>query len=95
MRGLPEPEGPYNPFQAEMLSVGKVVQRRVRHIEDIIPEFGPFFDRMMEEDPMKRLTAHQALEQFYDIFASLSKAQLESKVVNKCWENGKVIPKQT
>jgi len=114
MRGLPQPEGPYNPFQAEMLSVGDVLQREVRvrrslrhsdfiflwrthfsvffflkqHIEDIIPEFGPFFDRMMEEDPKKRLTAVQALEQFYDIFASLSTAQLESKVVNRYWQNG-------
>jgi len=95
MRGLPQPEGPYNPFQAEMLSVGDVLQREVRHIEDIIPEFGPFFDRMMEEDPKRRLTARQALQQFYDIFASLSKTQLESKVVNRYWENGKVISKQT
>jgi len=30
MRGLPQPEGPYNPFQAEMLSVGDVLQREVR-----------------------------------------------------------------
>jgi len=43
---------------------------------------------MMEEDPKKRLTAVQALEQFYDIFASLSTAQLESKVVNRYWQNG-------
>lgn len=43
---------------------------------------------MMEQDPIKRLTARQALEQFYDIFAGLSKTQLESKVVNRHWENG-------
>ena len=42
----------------------------------------------MEEDPKRRLTARQALERFYDIFASLSKTQLESKVVNRYWENG-------
>lgn len=30
MRGLPRPEGPYNPFQAEMLSVADVLQRQVR-----------------------------------------------------------------
>jgi hypothetical protein len=30
LRGYPEPEGPYNPFQVEMLSVGDVLQRNVR-----------------------------------------------------------------
>ena len=42
---------------------------------------------MMEEDPKKCLMVCQALELFYNIFASLSKTQLENKVVNRYWEN--------
>lgn len=30
LRGMPEPEGPYNPFQVEMYSVGQVLQINIR-----------------------------------------------------------------
>ncbi|KAF8174929.1 hypothetical protein BJ912DRAFT_909635 [Pholiota molesta] len=94
LRGYPEPEGPYNPFQVEMLSVGDVLQRNVRHIENIIPTLGPFFDAMMNPDATKRLTARQALNNFQKIYSSLSKSELNTQVVNLFWDNGVVTPKE-
>ncbi|KAF9478086.1 hypothetical protein BDN70DRAFT_922162 [Pholiota conissans] len=96
LRGYPDPEGPYNLFQVEMLSVGDVLQRHVRlqasialnkqRIEDIVPPLGPFFDAMMNEDASKRLTAHEALTRFQEIYSDLSDTQMNHEVVNLWWE---------
>ncbi|KAF9478085.1 hypothetical protein BDN70DRAFT_68212 [Pholiota conissans] len=93
LRGYPIPDEPYNPFQVEMLSVGDVLQRRVRHIENIVPELGPFFDAMMDADPKKRLTARQALNSFNKMYSNLSESQLNHGVTTLTWDNGVVKAK--
>ncbi|KJA19245.1 hypothetical protein HYPSUDRAFT_44512 [Hypholoma sublateritium FD-334 SS-4] len=95
LRGMHEPEGPYNPFQVEMYSVGLVLQINIRHVEHVVPELGPFFDAMLEDSPAKRLTARQALHAFQKIYESLSDEQLHAKVDMLLWEHGKITPKRT
>jgi hypothetical protein len=98
IRGLPAPPGPYNPFQADVIFLGKILQRWVRvstishagklinltfkiqPIADIVPEIGPFFDSMIDDDGKKRLTARQALEAFQKIHSALSPSQLSHPV---------------
>lgn len=59
-----------------------------QHIENIVPELGPFFDAMLDDIPSKRLTARDALNELNKIYKSLSKAQLNSKVTMLFWHRG-------
>ncbi|KDR85782.1 hypothetical protein GALMADRAFT_234858 [Galerina marginata CBS 339.88] len=93
LRDLPEPQGAYNPFQVDIISLGLILQRWVRHIEDIVPELGPFFDHMVTNDPEQLFTARQALAKFNNIYHSLSKSQLDEVVINRWWQDGIIKPK--
>ncbi|KAF9457534.1 hypothetical protein BDZ94DRAFT_201523 [Collybia nuda] len=90
LRGYETPPGPWNPFQVDILFLGCVLECWVRHIEDIVPEIGPFFDSMVTEDTHKRFTARQALQEFQKIRSQLSPSQLGSLVTNRFWQDGVV-----
>ncbi|KAF8971814.1 hypothetical protein BDZ97DRAFT_1650543 [Flammula alnicola] len=85
LRGLPDPEGPYKPFPLDMLGLGLVLQRHVRHVENIVPELGPFFDRMVEEDENTRFTARQALMHFRNLYSRLTPEQLAHEFITRYW----------
>lgn len=57
-----------------------------QHGAATVPAIEPFFYRMMDLDEDKRLTASQALQEFLQIYATLSTAQLETPV-NALWTN--------
>ncbi|KAF8899593.1 hypothetical protein CPB84DRAFT_1780143 [Gymnopilus junonius] len=90
----PNPSGPYNPFKADVLQLGMTLQTRIRHIEDTVPEIGPFFDYMLDSDEAKRPTARDAHMRFLEIYRGLSSAQLEAEVTYHLWKNGKRIRKR-
>ncbi|KDR85783.1 hypothetical protein GALMADRAFT_84930 [Galerina marginata CBS 339.88] len=93
-RGIPEPRNPYNPFKVDIIGMGLILQRWVRHLEDIVPELGDFFDGMVTGDFEKRFTARQALLRFNEVYSSLSKFQLNHEVANRWWEGGQVQVKE-
>ncbi|KAF9457533.1 hypothetical protein BDZ94DRAFT_1272850 [Collybia nuda] len=93
LRGYETPPGPWNPFQVDILFLGCILERWVRHIEDIVPEIGPFFDLMVTNDLSKRFTARQALQEFRRIHEQLSTSQLDSLVTNRFWDNGVISTK--
>ncbi|TFK34375.1 hypothetical protein BDQ12DRAFT_738249 [Crucibulum laeve] len=93
LRGLLTPSGPHNPFQVDVLSVGLILLRWVRHIEDVVPDIGPFFDSMVTSDTTKRFTARQALLEFRKIHSRLSLSQLDSLVTGRFWDNGRIKTK--
>ncbi|KDR85852.1 hypothetical protein GALMADRAFT_132495 [Galerina marginata CBS 339.88] len=92
-RRLPSPKEPYNPFPVDVISLGFVLQVHVRHIENIIPELGPFFDRMVDDIPENRPTARQALEDFRSIYSDLTPSQLAQEVTTYFWIDGVVTTK--
>ncbi|TFK33525.1 hypothetical protein BDQ12DRAFT_715773 [Crucibulum laeve] len=93
LRGCPTPPGPHNPFHFDVLCLGVMLQNRVRHIEDIVPDIGPFFDSMITDDTTKRFTARQALHEFREIYLRLSPSQLDSLVTGRLWLDGHVKTK--
>ncbi|KAF9457535.1 hypothetical protein BDZ94DRAFT_1272858 [Collybia nuda] len=90
LRGYETPPGPCNPFEVDILFLGCTLERWVRHIVDIVPTIGPFFDSMVTSDTSKRFTARQALEEFKRIRSSSSPSQLNSLVTNRFWNDGVV-----
>ncbi|TFK33835.1 hypothetical protein BDQ12DRAFT_738577 [Crucibulum laeve] len=93
LRGHPTPPGPYNPFHFDILCLGVMLQRWVRHIEDVVPNIGPFFESMVTDDIIKRFTARQALNNFRDIYSRLSLSQLDSLVTGRQWLDGHIKTK--
>ncbi|TFK31819.1 hypothetical protein BDQ12DRAFT_639562 [Crucibulum laeve] len=93
IRGLPTPSGPCNPFAFDVISLGIMLQRWVRHIEGIVPDIGPFFDSMVDSDTTQRFTARQALLHFRNIYSRLSLSQLNSLVTGQFWDEGHVQTK--
>ncbi|KIM47407.1 hypothetical protein M413DRAFT_439078 [Hebeloma cylindrosporum] len=89
------PTGAFNPFALDVLSFALVLQRRVRHIENIIPAIGPYFDRLILTDDAERPTAHEALVEFRQILSQTTSSQLSEKVTTLFWEDGKVVAKMT
>jgi len=81
---------PVNPFQGDMVRIGNIMQRHVRHIENHVPEIGPFFVSLTTEDATKRLTARRALRRFQDIRSKLTSAQLAGEVTGRYWFDGKI-----
>jgi len=90
LRRLPEPLGPHNPFKEDVAFLGVILQRWVRHIENIVPEIGPSFEGMVHKDYEKRLTIHQALEEFERICSCLTATQMNQTVTTRHWK-GNVI----
>jgi len=90
-----EPIGPFNPFAADFLSVALVLQRRVRHIENVVPAIGPYFDNLVSTDNDKRPTAHEALVEFRRILSQTNSSQLAEKITTLTWEDGVVLNKMT
>ncbi|KIM36284.1 hypothetical protein M413DRAFT_449331 [Hebeloma cylindrosporum] len=88
LRNILVPTEPYSPFQFDMLALGLVLQRYVRHIENIIPELGPFFDRMTDPTPSKNFTAQEALAEFQRIQSHLTPSQLSQRVTTRIWRKG-------
>ncbi|TFK34376.1 hypothetical protein BDQ12DRAFT_726921 [Crucibulum laeve] len=88
IRGLPTPPGPCNPFSFDVISLGIMLQRWVRHIEDIVPDIGPFFDSMVDSDTTQSFITRQALLHFLDIRSRLSLSQLDSLVTGRFWDEG-------
>uniref|UniRef100_A0A8H8CKR3 Protein kinase domain-containing protein n=1 Tax=Psilocybe cubensis TaxID=181762 RepID=A0A8H8CKR3_PSICU len=93
LRSLPEIEGPYNPFKADIAFLGSQMEYKVRHIENIIPEIGPFFDNLKGMMDDTQFTALQALSRFLEIYESLTPEQLQTPLVTKAWKNGELIYK--
>ncbi|KIM36290.1 hypothetical protein M413DRAFT_319948 [Hebeloma cylindrosporum] len=91
LRGLEIPTEPYNPFQYDMLSLGIELQQHVRHLENIIPELGPFFDKLTTVH--KPPSAQEALAEFRRIRSGLSPSQLSHEVTTRWWRRGEVITK--
>ncbi|KIM47415.1 hypothetical protein M413DRAFT_62165, partial [Hebeloma cylindrosporum] len=85
---LPFPTGPFNPFAVDFLGMALLLQRRVRHIENIIPAIGPYFDRLILTDEAERPTAHEALVEFRQILSQTTPSQLSEKVTTLLWEDG-------
>ncbi|KIM36293.1 hypothetical protein M413DRAFT_320168 [Hebeloma cylindrosporum] len=94
LRNIRVPTEPYNPFQFDMLALGLVLQRYVRHIEKIIPELGPFFDRMTDPTPSKNFTAKEALAEFRRIQSQLTPSQLSRRITTRLWRQGLVYKKR-
>ncbi|KAF8174927.1 hypothetical protein BJ912DRAFT_39413 [Pholiota molesta] len=91
LRGLPTPEGPYHPFPLDVLALGQVLERRIRHIQNLVPELGPFFDGMIDRDETRRFTARQALIEFNKIYSNLSDDQLSQPVKFFLWRKNRVV----
>ncbi|PPQ74573.1 hypothetical protein CVT26_007823 [Gymnopilus dilepis] len=82
-------EGPgrsYNPFKADVAMLGYTLEIRVRHIENVVPAIGCFFEKMREEDEGSRPSAREALHQFMQIYNTLSEEQLQTEVTTVFWE---------
>ncbi|KIM47406.1 hypothetical protein M413DRAFT_22085 [Hebeloma cylindrosporum] len=92
--GLPFRDGPFNPFAVDFLSVVILLQCRVRHIENIVPAVGPYFDRLMSYDDDNRPTAREALVDFRQIISQLSASQLSEKISTHYWEDDGVVYKK-
>ncbi|KIM47414.1 hypothetical protein M413DRAFT_199530 [Hebeloma cylindrosporum] len=91
--GLPFRNGPFNPFAVDFLSVIILLQCRVRHIENIVPAVGPYFDRLMSYDDDSRPTAREALVDFRQIVSQLSVTQISEKISTHYWKDGVVYKK--
>ncbi|RDB30827.1 hypothetical protein Hypma_005798 [Hypsizygus marmoreus] len=95
LRRLHTPTDPsVNPFEVDMAYVGGLLQRYVRHIENLVPEIGPFFDSLtVTSDTGKPLTARQALQRIRDIKAGMSTELLNTAVTTRYWRDGVVQTK--
>ncbi|PPQ80569.1 hypothetical protein CVT25_001603 [Psilocybe cyanescens] len=93
LRGLPVVKGSHNPFKSDVAFLGSGLQTRIRHIENVVPELGPFFDQMVIMTDEKQLTASQALSRFLEIYSSLSPEQLQALVIATHWRKDKLIYK--
>jgi hypothetical protein len=58
-----------------------------QHLENIIPELGPFFDKMTTVH--QPLTAQEALAEFRQIQSRLTPSQLSQEVTTRWWRKGK------
>jgi len=88
IRGVHAPSHPYSPFQFDVWCLGLVLQRYVRHIENIVPELGPFFSKITDLHPSQGFTAQQALAEFKRIYSGLTPSQLAEPVTTRRWKNG-------
>jgi hypothetical protein len=71
-----------------IFAASRLIQLQSQHIENIVPEIGPFFESMINSDAKKRFTARQALEEFQRIKTKLTPSQLNHEVTGIHWENG-------
>ncbi|KAH9478692.1 hypothetical protein JR316_0009150 [Psilocybe cubensis] len=94
LRELPKVEGPYNPFKADIAFLGAELEYKVRHIEHIVPDLGPFFGNLKGMMDDTQFTAHQALSRFLEIYDGLTPEQLQMPVVTTAWRNGKLTYKK-
>ncbi|KAF5330293.1 hypothetical protein D9619_005334 [Psilocybe cf. subviscida] len=82
----PTPEGPYNPFKADVSMMAGLLFGFVMHAVEAVPEIEPFFYRMMDLDEDTRLTASEAVSEFVQIYRGLTVAQLRTPVDSR-WTN--------
>ncbi|KAH9478695.1 hypothetical protein JR316_0009153 [Psilocybe cubensis] len=87
LRDLPKIDGAYNPFKADIAFLGAELEYKVRHIENIIPELGPFFENLKSMMDDTQFTAPQALFRFLEIYNNLTPEQLQMPVVTRTWRN--------
>ncbi|KAF8174911.1 hypothetical protein BJ912DRAFT_1075526 [Pholiota molesta] len=93
LRGIRRPDGPFKVFPLDVLGLGLVLEKRTRHIVNIIPELGPFLDAMINSNEDERLTAQQSLLEFEKIYANLSTDQLSRRLTSWLWTEKRGICK--
>ncbi|TFY55842.1 hypothetical protein EVG20_g9168 [Dentipellis fragilis] len=79
---LPRNRPPYDPFKADVYSMGSVL--KAFSVQDYDGYFGalfPLFEAMMVEDPNGRPTAAAALDQFREIKCSYSRTALHRRIL--------------
>uniref|UniRef100_A0A8H7Y1E6 Protein kinase domain-containing protein n=1 Tax=Psilocybe cubensis TaxID=181762 RepID=A0A8H7Y1E6_PSICU len=78
---------PFNPFRVDVAFMGTCLQTYVRHLENRIPELGPFFDSLVHVNDPNQLSAKQALARFTDIFNDLSPEVASAPCDGFIWED--------
>ncbi|KAH9483626.1 hypothetical protein JR316_0003096 [Psilocybe cubensis] len=81
---------PYNPFRMDVAFMGTCLQTYVRHLENRIPELGPFFDSLVDINNPNQLSAKQALDRFVEIFNALSPELASAPCDGFIWKDGVV-----
>ncbi|KAH9483629.1 hypothetical protein JR316_0003099 [Psilocybe cubensis] len=79
---------PYNPFKADIAFLGTALQTYVTHIENLVPELGPFFESLIDMNDPKQLSASQALAKFTDICDRISPDVAQASFDTRAWKNG-------
>ncbi|KAF9041532.1 hypothetical protein BJ165DRAFT_1530246 [Panaeolus papilionaceus] len=85
IEGLVEPNVPFNPFQADVAAMGRLIASGLRIMAEDIPEIVPFVEGMYHEDPKRRPTAHEALRQFQQMRDGLTPEQVDAPVQGIFW----------
>ncbi|KAJ3506461.1 hypothetical protein NLJ89_g6854 [Agrocybe chaxingu] len=93
LRDLETEQDHWNPFEVDIIFLGAELQFLVRHIENFVPEIGPFLEKMTNVDNPKRPTAREALQEFRRIYSGLTSPQLSQEIETAWWTNGKSITK--
>lgn len=69
----------------------KMNNMTLQHIENIVPELGPFFDRLVNPLDPEQFTVSEALSRFMDIYDKLSASQLQEPVHTWVWLKGRTV----
>ncbi|KAH9483631.1 hypothetical protein JR316_0003101 [Psilocybe cubensis] len=93
LHGVP-PESvtfPYNPFRMDVAFMGNSLETYVRHLENRIPELGPFFDSLVDVNDPNQLSASQAFSRFTNICNGLSPEVANAPNEAFIWQDGAVL----
>ncbi|KAF9561605.1 hypothetical protein CPC08DRAFT_425200 [Agrocybe pediades] len=84
---------PYNPFAVDFHSCADIIEQWTRHIENIVPDLGPFFDKITTINYKRGSQASEALQSFMEIYSKLSPSTLRQEIGTWRWRSGTSEPK--
>ncbi|KAF8882648.1 hypothetical protein CPB85DRAFT_1339423 [Mucidula mucida] len=85
-RGLQGRGSTCNPFEADVLFLGALMQRHIRMVPDVFPEGIQLVERMMGLHGARVPSASEALRDFRTIKGKLSRATLNHEFVSQRWD---------
>ncbi|KAF4610824.1 hypothetical protein D9613_007278 [Agrocybe pediades] len=79
---------PYNPFAVDFYACASRLQRWTRHIENVVPELGSFFEKVMQVDLKRGTQASEALQSFMELYNKVPESVLSQKIDTFLWAKG-------